>query len=111
MASLLQKQADVSAATNDGLTALMTAAYKVSIPPPLDFFLRMSLKRTNSRVGPSLLQKGRESVVELLLRVHADVNATANLGVTALMGAADKGASGHFIPWIPIILIFFTDRT
>jgi hypothetical protein len=35
--------------------------------------------------------QGRESVVQLLLTVDANVNATANLGVTALMGAADKG--------------------
>jgi ankyrin repeat protein len=29
VSSLLAKQADVTAATNDGLTALMTASYKV----------------------------------------------------------------------------------
>jgi hypothetical protein len=33
VSSLLAKQADVTAATNDGLTALMTASYKVRSRP------------------------------------------------------------------------------
>ena len=91
---LLQHGADVAAANNDGLTALMRAAergHEAVAQLLLQHGADVAAKNDGLTALMCAAGGGHEAVAQLLLQHGADVAAANNDGVTALMGAAGGG--------------------